>query len=70
MSSKYTYYAVIQQNWGSGWDDVDFHETNSLFQFRTTEDRANFRGNVKAYRESQTAPVRVIHRKELNTVNA
>jgi hypothetical protein len=28
-NNKYSYYKVIQQNWGSGWDDVDFYECNS-----------------------------------------
>lgn len=56
--NKFTYYKVIQENWGSGWDDVDFEETN------TAEARKLFKENLKAYRENSQAPIRVINRRE------
>lgn len=59
---KYTYYLVIQQNWGNSWDDVDLHECNSQGM---AKDRAAFRENLRLYRMEQSAPVRVVSRKEL-----
>jgi hypothetical protein len=64
--NKYTYYKVIQQNWGNSWDDVDFYETNSSFLFKTRDERKAFITNLNLYRTEQNAPVRVIKRKELN----
>jgi hypothetical protein len=64
---KYSYYKVIQENWGyGGWDDVDFYETDSAYSFRTSEDRALYRENARLYRENSPVPVRTIHRRELN----
>lgn len=43
--NKYTYYKVIQENHGFGWDDSDFHETDSSFCFKTkknTQKRVNY----------------------------
>jgi len=68
-ANKYEYYKVIQQNWGNGWDDVDFNPVNSNGCFYTKEDRELFKHNLKQYRENQTAPVRTVFRKELKTVN-
>lgn len=65
---KYTYYKVIQQHWGNGWDDVDFYETNSSFLFNTRDEKQAFLENLKLYRTEQNAPVRVIKRKEPNTI--
>uniref|UniRef100_A0A6M3LRS3 Uncharacterized protein n=1 Tax=viral metagenome TaxID=1070528 RepID=A0A6M3LRS3_9ZZZZ len=62
---KYTYYKVIQGNYGRGWDDVDFHECDST-GYMKPEDRAVFKENVKAYRENEPQPHRVIFRRELN----
>lgn len=67
MANKYTYYRVIQQNWGNQWDDVDFYETNSSYNFRTPEDRKLYRENLRAYREAQPVPTRVIKRREIET---
>ena len=60
---KYTYYKVIQQNWGHGWDDVDFYECDSSFY---PKDYKLFKENLKAYRENQPVPTRVIKRRVLN----
>lgn len=64
-ANKYTYYIVIQQNWGA-WEDVDFYETNSAYCFRTKEERAAFRENRNLYQSEGGAPMRTIHRKNLN----
>jgi hypothetical protein len=67
-TNKYTYYKVIQQNWGYGWDDVDFYEVNSQNFFNTKEERQAYKENLRLYRENQPVPTRVIFRKELNAV--
>jgi hypothetical protein len=60
-TNRYTYYKVIQENWGNSWDDVDFHETNSKY---VPKDRKSFKENLKAYRANSNAPIRVVNRKE------
>ena len=65
---KYTYYKVIQGNYGFGWDDVDFHECDST-GYINREGRSLFKENLRAYRENEPYPHRVIFRKELNTTN-
>lgn len=65
--NKYTYYKVIQQNWGYGWDDVDFYECNSAYWINDKETRLSFKENLRLYRTEPGQPVcRVINRKELN----
>ena len=62
--NKYTYYHVIQEYYaGSGWCDVDFHETNSTY---FAKDRKAFKENLRLYRENSQAAIRVINRKEIN----
>lgn len=60
---KYSYYKIIQSNHGFGWDDEDYHETNSAFILK---DRASFKENFNAYMANCNAPLRVINRKEVN----
>jgi len=61
---KYDYELVIQQNWGHGWDDVDFYECDSTGYIKKVGDRVLFQENKKAYRINQpTTPLRVIFRK-------
>lgn len=63
--NKYTYYKVIQGNYGFGYEDVDFHETDSGYY---PKDNKTYRENVKAYRENETQYAhRTINRRELNT---
>lgn len=62
---KYDYYKVIQQNWGNGWDDVDFYETDSQY-FMDKGTRSAFKENLRLYRENQPVPTRVIKRREIN----
>lgn len=65
-TSKYTYYKVIQGNYGQGWNDEDFHLTDSAGSFKSGFDRQRFKDNLKAYRENGGGVYRVIKRKELN----
>lgn len=60
---KYTYYRVIQANHGYGWDDEDFHESDSSGH---PLDYAAYRTNVMAYIENCKAPIRTVIRRELN----
>lgn len=64
MATKYIYYKVIQEGYGTGcgWEDVDHHECDSTF---FPKDHKAFRYNLKAYKRCSTARIRVIHRREL-----
>lgn len=64
--NKYNYYQVIQQNYGSGFEDVDTHECKSNGTM-STEARKVLRCNVKAYRENTNYATRIIFRRELRT---
>ena len=60
--TKYTYYKVIQQYWGQGWEDVDYHECDST-GYMNKENRKLLNDNIRAYRENQNAPQRVVRKK-------
>lgn len=60
-ANKYRYYKVIQGNYGYGWGDEDFHETDSRY---CTKNRAAFLENLRAYRENGGGIYRVIQRRE------
>ena len=61
---KYNYYRIIQTNHGYGWDDDDFHESDSSgFPI----DYRAFWENLKAYKENCAGKIRVIVRRELLT---
>lgn len=64
MKRKYLYYKVIQGNYGTGWDDVDFYECDST-GFMTKETRELFKENLRAYRDNEPVSHRVIKRREL-----
>lgn len=59
---KYTYYKVIQGNYGFGWDDEDFHECNSAFR---PLNRQLLRDNLMTYRVNGGGDYRVVKRREL-----
>lgn len=59
--NKYEYYKIIQTNHGYGWDDDDFHATDSAFNVR---DRTAFKTNLQAYKDNCQCSIRVINRKE------
>lgn len=63
--TKYEYYKVIQTNSGYGWDDDDFHETDSTYY---PKDRTAFAENLKAYRDNFAGGIRVINRRELRGI--
>lgn len=64
--NKYTYYKIIQGNYGYGWEDLSAYETDSQGLFKDKAERERFKYDKKAYRENERAPHRVIFRKELN----
>lgn len=63
-AKKYDYYKVIQGNYSHGFDDEDFHETDSTGY---PKNRALLRENLKAYRENGGGIYRVIFRRVLKT---
>lgn len=74
--NKYTYYKVIQQNYGQGWEDVSQYETNSTgTPIEMTEctkindvkkqNISLFRHDFKEYKLTGY-PTRAVNRKELN----
>ncbi len=62
--NKYTYYKVIQQHYGQGWEDASDYETNSQY-YHNKEQRELLKHDKKEY-ELMGYPTRVINRKELN----
>ena len=67
MANKYDYYKVIQGNYGSGFDDEDFHACDSTGYIKDEKARALLKENLKAYRENGGGQYRVIFRRELKT---
>lgn len=63
--NKYTYYKVIQSNFGYGWDDESHYEVNASYNFKSKEDAELYRADIKEYRV-YCNNIRVIHRRELN----
>ena len=62
--TKYSYFKVIQGNYGYGWEDLVSYRTNSQGDFETTQERSEMKQNYKAYRENErSARHRVIFRK-------
>ena len=60
---KYTYYKIIQGNYGYGWDDEDFHECDSAFR---PLNRRLLRDQLMAYQVNGGGDYRVVKRRELN----
>ena len=63
---KYDYFKVIQQNYGFGFEDVSFYETDST-GYATKENRELLKHDLKEYRFASPVPTRVIFRRELKT---
>ena len=63
--NRYTYYRVIQGNYGYGWCDEDHHETNSTYCFLNRDARSAFKENLRLYRENGGGMYRVIKRREI-----
>lgn len=64
--NKYKYWAVIQQNFGYGWDDIVYYETDSTGYIVDPNQRKEFAREKKDYRLNQPeAKLRVVYRKEL-----
>ena len=62
---KYTYYYVLQCNYGYGWDDVAFEDEHEINEYGTAWQR--IKTNAKLYRENTKRPVRIINRRELKS---
>jgi hypothetical protein len=73
-TNKYNYLAVIQQNYGQGWEDVSEYETNSKGEPEEYTDKKDSKGyrqsllrlDLKEYKLTGYA-TRVINRKELKS---
>lgn len=59
--NKYIYYKVLQGNYGYGWDDLCSYDTSDPQQMKECRD------DLKAYRENEGVPLRVIRRRELRS---
>lgn len=57
-ANKYEYLHVVQGNYGHGWEDLT-----------ASEDYREARADALAYRENDTAPVRLIKRRVLKATN-
>ena len=63
--NKYHYYKVLQGNYGYGWDDLIYLETNSTGVALDEKEKKDFWVNKKLYRENERGVrFRVIFRKE------
>lgn len=62
--NKYSYFKVIQGNYGYGWEDLVSYRTNSQGLFLTEKSRKEFKKDLKDYKENEkNARFRVILRK-------
>ena len=80
MKNKYNYIAVIQQNYGQGWEDVSEYETDSQYRnfeksgsfytdkYGRQRERSLITHDIAEYRLTGY-PTRLIHRKELKEPN-
>ena len=65
--NKYRYYQVFQGNYGYGWDDLIYLETNSNGLALSEKENAAFKKDRKLYRQNEKGVrFRTIFRKELN----
>ena len=64
--NKFNYIKVIQQHYGAsyGYEEVSEYEVNSLYCFKTNEERRTFKNDLKEYRLTGHS-TRVINRKQL-----
>lgn len=63
--NKYNYYVVLQGNYGYGWEDLTFYESDSTGWIPDKELRMELKADKKAYRENEPGYAhRTIFRKE------
>ena len=69
---KYTYEKVLQGYFSScyGFEDLVSVETGSTYTALDAQEGKEFRENIKAYRENDPRPYRVIKRRTLKGVTA
>lgn len=65
-TNKYIYYKIIQGFYGDKWEDLEWHETNATFQ---PKDFRMFNTKRKAYMIESSVPIKIINRRELNTIH-
>lgn len=68
-TNKYTYYRVIQGNFGTGWEDVDWHECDSQ-GLLPREKRGELRYNLREYQASGQGVYRIVGRRERRETSA
>ena len=66
-TNKFTYYVVLQQNYGQSFEDIEFFQTDSTY-FLNKENRKELRNCIENYTFKSSYPVRTIRRKVLNTI--
>lgn len=65
--NKYTYELILQGFYGYGFEDLLSLETDSTYTAKDKKERAEFKENVKLYRENERGRVfRVIRRRTKN----
>ena len=57
---KYTYWSILQGNYGYGWDDLIWYDRSKPEQI------AEIKYDLKSYRKNQPGAYRIIRRRELN----
>ena len=63
MARKYEYYAVIQQNYGQGWEDVSKYATTSQgIHLEKHQGKPLLKHDLKEYRLTG-CPARVVNRR-------
>lgn len=63
---KYMYEKVLQGCYGGQWDDLIAVECDSYFIPLDKKEGQDFRNDVKAYRENENYPHRVVRRRTKN----
>lgn len=60
---KYRYEKILQGNYGYGWDDLTAYDCDSTGWIKDKEQREQLKSDLKAYRENEPYPHRVIKRR-------
>lgn len=61
---KFNYYRVLQGLYCGFWSDLIFLETDSNFIALSEKEQKEFRSDIKAYKDNDPRPYRVIKRRE------
>lgn len=66
---KYEYFAVIQGNFGQGWEDISIYATDSNYHMRDKTQIGIVKHDIQEYRASSQGIYRVIYRRVRNINN-